>query len=89
MHASPEAAHDPAAMQGGILWELLHGVTKTSVLGKIKRGPNHPCDISVTLGPQVRSLASLWPSDPCRSSHVACAQCSPKGWCVDWLDTAQ
>lgn len=41
-------------VQEGILWELLHGVAKSQLIGKPKR-VDHPCDISVTLGPQVRA----------------------------------
>lgn len=36
-----------------MLWELLHGVAKTNLLGKAKRAPSHPCDVSITIGPQV------------------------------------
>jgi hypothetical protein len=39
--------------QGGVLWELLHGVAKTSLLGKAKRPPAHPCNVSIAIGPQV------------------------------------
>jgi hypothetical protein len=46
--------------QGGVLWQLLHGVAKTKgLLGKAKRAPSHPCDVSITIGPQVHMSASL------------------------------
>lgn len=51
-HCTP-AAESFVAPQGGVLWQLLHGVAKTSLLGKAKRPPAHPCDVSIAIGPQV------------------------------------